>query len=65
MGKYVKCTICGEKMNPEHPSEGGRAMSPLTMRWGWIHNWCLIEEIEQMTPKHKEKYDAKFMAECQ
>ncbi len=53
------CRLCKGTIDPEHPEDGGKALNPETMRWGWIHNWCLIEAIEQLSGERKEKYDDK------
>ena len=61
----IRCRICGYEIDIEHPTEGGRAINPNTMRWGWVHNWCLVEEIGQMTKDRKEAYDDKVRAEVE
>ncbi|MEO0594543.1 MAG: hypothetical protein AAF126_00360 [Chloroflexota bacterium] len=60
----VRCTLCSEKFNPDLVYQGGRAINPETMRWGWIHNSCLVVAIEELHGERKEKYDDKVRAEC-
>ncbi len=59
----MKCTICKKTIAPEHPDGGGRGLNPITFRWGWIHNWCLVNEIFNLRGERKKQYDDKLQSE--
>ncbi len=44
----MKCTICGDKLDPESPFNI-KAENPETKREGWMHGFCLdiIEPLEE------------------
>lgn len=59
----VKCTGCGLSADPEHP-ETVRALNAETMRWGWMHTFCMVVAYENCSPERKQKARDKHEFEC-
>lgn len=59
----VRCVLCKQMADPENPLLTGAvyAINPQTMRWAWMHGYCLQEVADQAEaePSTKPGFDSR------
>ena len=52
----MKCRICFDKLDPEHPSSI-YGLNPITFRKGWMHYDCCTQAYYELSYMRKDEYN--------
>lgn len=55
----VRCVLCGDYLDPEHPFDAGYAPNPFTFRDAWMHSFCFENAFQDIAelPASKTIYN--------